>query len=647
MERSPTIPELVRMRMAGDVAGLCRAARSEDHDVALHAMQLLGGCEGRPEAVEALLDCLRRRDQRHGMRWQAAQALGRLRERRAVPELLRLLAEGEDRDGRAQLYKPACDALIAIGGPEAVRGLVGLCGELAAGRGHWTVRVLDALARLRAPEAVGPLLVALWEYLPERAERVVRTLGAIGDPRAASALLVLAHSPASGVRLRRAAVAALHALPEANWPPAHQWPSAAQLLQVPQRDPDPETARLATALLARTEDGRDHLWDTLRAASGAPPHAVAAVCAHLAEEPGRYAVPEPGERHDLLRHHLRDAPVPSVRRAAARALFAYAGAAAGEALLEALGDAPLSDSVADLVAQSPDPPLRELLDLLTDADRAVAQRRGAARALGAVGHTSAVPALLAVLADEETPTDLRTDAVDALGALRHPEAAAPLAALAQDEERPGTRRARAVRALGRIGDPQTLPVVLACADSPHEAVRARAVAALGGFPVARAAQALKALVTPDADPELARAAVRALGRIGAPALPVLVELAELADAVPEDLAADLVAALAARPEAEALTALGRLAASPSAERAAADALSARGTPDCAAPLASFLHSDVHPFTREAAVRGLLRIGTDEAHEHVLAHCIAATHLYGWQVEALDVIAEARGVRRGP
>ncbi|QDQ14226.1 HEAT repeat domain-containing protein [Streptomyces spectabilis] len=644
MERAPTVPDLVRMRMAGDVAGLCRASRSEDHDVAVHAMQLLGGCEGRPEAVEALLDCLRWRDQRNGMRWQAARSLGRLRERRAVPELLRLLTDAEERDGRGQLYKPACDALIAIGGPQAVRGLVGLCGELAAGRGHWTVRVLDALARLRPPEAVAPLLVALWEYLPERAERVVRTLGAIGDPRAASALLVLAHSPASDVPLRRAAVAALHALPEADWPPGHQWPSAAQLLQVPQRDPDPETTRLATALLARTEDGRDHLWNTLRAASGAPPHAVAAVCAHVAEEPGRYAVPDPGERRALLRHHLRESPVPSVRRAAARALFAYAGAAAGEALLEALGDAPLSDTVADLVAQLPDPPLRQLLDLLTGTSCAVAQRQGAARALGAVGQTPAVPALLAVLADEEAPAALRTDAVDALGALRHPEAAAPLAALAQDEERPGTPRARAVRALGLIGAPETLPVVLACTDSPHEAVRARAVAALGGFPVARAAQALRGLVTPDADPDLARAALRALGRIGAPALPALVELA---DAVREDVAAELVAALAARPEAEALAALGRLAASPSAQRAAADALSARSTPDCAVPLASFLHSDVHPFTREAAVRGLLRIGTDEAHEHVLAHCLAETHLYHWHVEALDVIAEARGVRLGP
>ncbi|GHC55092.1 HEAT repeat domain-containing protein [Streptomyces flavofungini] len=676
MEGASSVADLVRMRMDGDVAGLCRATRSEVHDIRVDATMMLGGSTGSPEVVEALFACLRRRDEQYpGLRWQAAVALGKLRERRAVPELLRILIE--ERDTREQLDEPTVGALVAIGGPEAVRGLVGLCDQLATGRGYWTVRVLDALARLRPPEAVTPLLAALWGYLPERAERVVRTLGAIGDPRAASALLVLAHSPAPGTQLRGTAVAALHALPDADWPPTHHWPPVERLLHAPQRDPDPETARVATVLLSRTEDGRDHLWGVLRTAASdphhpdCPPHAVAAVCARVAERPGLFDAPDPGDYHALLRHHLRESAVPAVRRAAARALAAYARADASEALLEALGDARISDDVANAVARLPKPPLRELLDLLTGTDHTVAQQRGATRALGAAGHTAAAPALLAVLSDDAAPTALRSAAAEALGALRPPEAAAPLAALAEDEEEPGTLRAHAVRALGLIGAPHTFPVVLACAGSPHEAVRARAVPALGGFPMAEAARALGEFVSRSAEPQgvepdVARAAVHALGRIGAPALPVLVALAGIADDLSENLADRLVAALAARPEAEATAVLGRLATSPSARNArgtkpgegrlsasrpvreaVATALSERATPECVAPLAAVLATDMGSGIREAAVRALLRIGTDEAHEHVLAHCYAATHLYSWHVEALDVIAEARGIRLGP
>ncbi|GGS15635.1 hypothetical protein GCM10010252_63830 [Streptomyces aureoverticillatus] len=692
MEQASSIADLVRMRMEGDVAGLRRATKARDHDIALHAVQLLGSCAGSPEAADALSPCLTWRGEHYpGMRWQAAKALGRLRWRSAVPELLRILTE--ERDSREQLDEPVCEALVAIGGPEVVRGLVGLCDQLATGRGYWTVRVLDALAALRAPEAVTPLLAALWEYLPQRAERVVRTLGAIGDPRASSALLVLAHTPAPDTHLRRAAVTALHALPDIDWPSAHWWPPADTLLRAPQRDPDPETARLATALLARTEDGRNHLWDVLRTASGtphhpeAPPHAVAAVCAHIAAEPDLFAVPDPGEYHALLRHHLRESAVPAVRRAAAQALSAYAGAEAREALLEALDDAPVSDTVADLVARLPDPPLRKLLDLLTGMDLSVAQRRGAARALGAIGLPVAASALLSALDDEAAPTAVRIAVADALGALRLLGAAAPLAALAEDEEQPGTLRAHAVRALGLIGEPGTLPVVLACAGSPHEAVRARAVAALGGFPAPEAARALGKFVTLSAephgvgprgagphrtevavaDPDLARAAVAALGRIGAPALPVLVALADGVDDLGEDVGDRLVAALAACPEDEATAALGRITASPPpprdavftapgggrlsrsrpAREAASAALSERATPECVAPLAAVLATDMGPGIHEAAVRALLKIGTDEAHEHVLAHCRTMTHLYDWHVEALDAIAEARGVRLGP
>ncbi|MVO86409.1 HEAT repeat domain-containing protein [Streptomyces sp. p1417] len=665
-----SVADLVRMRMDGDVQGLCRATRSGEHAVRLHATELLGSSTGSPEVVETLLTCLRRRgDPYPGVRWQAARALGRLRVRRAVPELLVLL--GESRDDRDQLDGPVVEALVAIGGPEAVRGLVGLCGELATGHGYWTIRVLDALAVLRPPEAVHPLLVALWEYLPERAEPVVRTLGAIGDPRATSALLNLAHTPSPGTHLRLAAVRALHALPDIDWPSAHWWPPAETLLHAPQRDPDPETARLATALLSRTEDGRAHLWDVLRRAAGSrdpecPPHAVAAACDGIAAEPALFAVPERDEHIALLRHHLREAPAPPVRRAAAEALAAYAGTEAAGPLLAALGDAHIGDAVADLVAGLPGP-LPELVDLCTRPDGPAARRAGAARVSGLRGCADAAPALLSVLTDDTAPTRVRASAADALGALRYARAATPLAALAADEEQPGTLRAHAVRALGRIGAPDTLPTVLACARSPHEAVRGRAVAALGGFPVPEAVRALGASVTPDTEPDLARTALRALVRIGTPALPVLLALTDDVDALPEDLGERLVAALAAHPEDEATAALSRIAAAPAPDRgtlyatagegrlttarpaheAASLALPARATAGDLTPATALLAPDTWTGAHEPAAHALLKIGTKEAHDHVLTHCLTGTYLRDWQVAALDAIAEARGVRLGP
>ncbi|GAA1933052.1 hypothetical protein GCM10009837_68530 [Streptomyces durmitorensis] len=242
MRQAASQAELVRMRMEGDVTGLCRATRSTDHHVAVTATEMLGSSTGSPEAVEALFACLRRKDEPYpGLRWQAAAALGRLREQRAVPELLRLLAE--ERHGSAQLDRPTCGALAAIGGPEAVRGLLDVLDQVAMdGYGYTAVLVLDALAQLRPREAVTPLLASLWHYLPNHAEHIVRTLGAIGDPRAASALLVLAHSSASDTHLRRAAVRALHALRPAAWPPGRRYPSAEEVLRETQRDPTPRRA---------------------------------------------------------------------------------------------------------------------------------------------------------------------------------------------------------------------------------------------------------------------------------------------------------------------------------------------------------------------------------------------------------------------
>ncbi|MEU6124867.1 HEAT repeat domain-containing protein [Streptomyces sp. NPDC047123] len=399
-----------------------------------------------------------------------------------------------------------------------------------------------------------------------------------------------------------------------------------------------------------------------------PPHAVAAVCTHLTAQPELFAGPDRDEHIAALRHHLREAAAPPVRRSAAGALAAYAGADGAWPLLVALGDAHISDAVADLVAAMPAAqPALELL--LTRPDGSVAQRCGAARAWGLTGRPeAAAPALLSLLAQESTPVALRAAVADALGALRHPRASGVLATLASDEEQPGTLRAHAVRALGAIGAPDSLTALLACARSPHEAVRARAVTALGEFPTAESAGVLGEFITRHAEPLLARSAVQALSRMGAPALPVLVALADgPARSLGDDLGAQIVAALAARPETEATAALSRLAATPpapprvryaaplggplaterTAQEAASLALVGRGTAECLTPLEGLLAPGSWFGAHEPAAAALLEIGTHEAHEHVLAFCRRTSNFYGWHVHALDVIAEARGIRLGP
>lgn len=91
-------PSPVQMRMDGDIAGLFRAMRSFDSDIAQEALELLGDIGG-PTAIEALLDYLERPNERQPwLRLEAAKSLGQLRERRAVPALPQIL-DAEQPDG--------------------------------------------------------------------------------------------------------------------------------------------------------------------------------------------------------------------------------------------------------------------------------------------------------------------------------------------------------------------------------------------------------------------------------------------------------------------------------------------------------------------------------------------------------------------
>ncbi|CAM5651856.1 hypothetical protein SALBM135S_05134 [Streptomyces alboniger] len=610
--------DIVGMRLERDVAGLSEVMRSGPSPHYVWAVDLLREIGGR-EAADALLDCVDRPDAYpKRLHLHALSALAELRDRRALPPILEGARRGgPDHSARvARLYED----LGAIGGPEAVRELVHRLGDPKPPR-----MVVEAVARLRPPEAVPALLGALWALLPRDEMLAVETLGAMRDPRTVPALLYLAASEGSSPPLRKGAVLALARLPEDCWPPPAGLDAASMLMRA-LRDQDAATAGLAASLLARTRHGMSVLLLHLRQAppwdppGSRPACAAVTVCEFIREHPALFDEYARDDVPNLIALLDDEKSVPAVRRAAASALGALRGEAATAALLTALDDDRTGGAVARALSALPTPPVRELLAMLADgAPGARIRRRGAAVALGRLECGDAAPLLLDALA-AENPRDVRSAAADALGALRHVPAAARLASLAGDGEEPGTLRARAVHALGLIGADDALPVLLAAAQDASEPVRVQAAQALGGFPVAEAVDALGALAARDASCDVARGAVRALGRVGAAAVRVLTVLAWR---FRRDVGQELVAALAGCPGAEAVDALAVLSTSPETEDVhllAAEALAARRSPDCVAPLASLLTSDGAHHLRGIALRGLTALDTEEADAHVLTYC---------------------------
>jgi HEAT repeat protein len=129
------------------------------------------------------------------------------------------------------------------------------------------------------------------------------------------------------------------------------------------------------------------------------------------------------------------------------------------------------------------------------------ERRYAARALGQLSATRAVPALVEILRGSSPADDWRTQAVaaDALGCIGDGSAIASLSAVLADTRTNEDVRRRAALALGRIGAPRAAPALVAALGDRN--VRDEAAAALAHLPLAGLA---------DEDPETYRRAVEGL-----------------------------------------------------------------------------------------------------------------------------------------
>lgn len=193
-----------RMKEERDTAGLVLALRHRDAGVQYEAAEALGLLR-EPSAVPSLMAALTG-DRYSGVRWKAAEALARIGAP-AVEPLIQALGH-QDEDVR---WKAAI-ALGEIADMRAVPPLIALLGDD------------DRFVQSRASYALGqfgnegipPLKVALESPSPDIRRGSARALGRIRDPQAMDALLCRLGDPDDSVRA--AALEALTALGDDAYP---------------------------------------------------------------------------------------------------------------------------------------------------------------------------------------------------------------------------------------------------------------------------------------------------------------------------------------------------------------------------------------------------------------------------------------------
>jgi HEAT repeat protein len=265
-----------RMQKEGDVAGLVATLAHRDPDLRYAAAEALAGMEA-GQAIPALVAALG--DAHTGVRWKAAEALGRMGED-ALPAVSAAL-ENPDPDvrwraavvlgdiggsGAAELLVRALrddDRYVrsraeqALGriGPGSVEPLLAL---LAGGASRDRQAAAAALGWTRDPRAIGPLVAALGEEDPALRDAAASALETLGAP-AVEPLAAALTNPQAGIREQAAIV--LGRIGDTGAAPA---------LRAALSDPDPRVRSAAGNALATM--GGEVLQDLfLMIAAGNPP----------------------------------------------------------------------------------------------------------------------------------------------------------------------------------------------------------------------------------------------------------------------------------------------------------------------------------------------------------------------------------------
>jgi HEAT repeat protein len=177
-----------RLKERGDTRGLIRALRNRDHGVQYEAAEALGELRD-PAAIPALMGALTG-DQYSGIRWKAAEALAKI----GTPSVPSLIGVVDNPD--ADIRWKAAVTLGEIGDPRAIPPLIAMLSDKDR---FVRSRAVYALI-LIGPPAVGSLSEALNHGNADVRQSAVTALGKIGDLPAISALVHALGDPSAEVR---------------------------------------------------------------------------------------------------------------------------------------------------------------------------------------------------------------------------------------------------------------------------------------------------------------------------------------------------------------------------------------------------------------------------------------------------------------
>jgi HEAT repeat protein len=549
--RRAAIETLRRSASREDLADLIESVQRDHQNLNLlsSALQVLMAAD--VDIIEPLLALLA--DPDANLRMHAALALGALRSRVAVPQLIGTLGDAD-----ANVAFHAIEALGLIGAGESIDPLT----RIAAGDDFFLAfAAVDALARIDDPR-IAARLVGLLER-SELRPAVVDLLARLGDDECVLPLVGLLNDGRGEAAAIAAALESIHTRYEDSYG------AGIHIADLVHRLLDAAGVEALAAALARRATplrplvvvlgwvgsaaivplvatlGETEVQASLAAALMGIGRAVVGALLPRLDEGGRQErlvvaalLGRLGDRRAVpaLRSLLDGADVELICTAAG-ALAMLGDAAALESLLPLLGHpvaAVRQAAIAAINSIGHESTAARIAALLADPDPRL--RESAIRIAGYFGFESTVAAVFAAAEDDDP--DVRRAAIEQLPVLDHPGAVARLvAALAREVPR---NRAAAAHALRAVEDRQTIwPLRAALADSDSW-VRYFAADSLGRRRSVEAVPALLHAATSDAATHVRIAALNALGAVDAPDL-VDVTTALLREGDPDVAAAALTA----------------------------------------------------------------------------------------------------------
>ncbi|HUK92194.1 MAG TPA: HEAT repeat domain-containing protein [Blastocatellia bacterium] len=481
--------------------------------------RLLGHATARREVVEALV--------RHGarvtqllieqldsddlpVRQAALSALARIGDPRALPSLMRILTRDDES------VTAAATALAKIGDRRAFEALVNLMGHPEPQVRQAVVAAINSIGH---PDMAGRAMALLTDPNPHVRESAVKVAGYFGYSQCTELLVNACQDEDENVR--RAAIEHIPYLED---------PRGVSILAGALRTGTARVRASAAKALGQIEDNR--VLHYLIAALNDPDQWTRYFAARSVGRRGYF------EGMDKLAELAQSDPASQVRIAAMESLAQIGGPRAIAIL------APLTESAeTDMACAAlrglgllghPDalPPVLAALRS-TDPER----RLGAIQALGARGGAEAVDALQWAAGAADADAEIAQSAIDALAKLASPEAVQTLISLTADPARraaciealslmgkdrvsvfaqglrhdqPGVVRASIVEVLSRMKQTEASELLTTALNDEDASIRLAATNALARLGSRMAERKLVALARSDPDPNVRRAAHRAL-----------------------------------------------------------------------------------------------------------------------------------------